>query len=143
VPAPTEQPKPVSRTLDEIGSPALDRIERRPPPAADPITATSVAPLTAPLPVESTAALVTITGCLEADDDSFRLTDTSGAEAPKSRSWKTGFLRKRSASIAVVDDARRAGLPVHVGQRVALTGALVEREMHVRSVQRVGDTCKG
>jgi hypothetical protein len=34
------------------------------------------------------AAPVTITGCLEVDNDTFRIKDTSGADAPTSRSWK-------------------------------------------------------
>ena len=81
-------------------------------------------------------ALVTITGCLETDDETFRLNDTEGSDAPKSRSWKTGFLKKRPATIAVVD-ANGVGLPAHVGQRVALTGLLVDRDMRVRSLRRI------
>ena len=84
---------------------------------------------------------VTITGCLERDDQTFRLKDTDGADAPKSRSWKTGFLKKGSASIAVVDAANRLKLTDHVGQRVSLTGTLVDREMHARLLQRVAPSC--
>jgi hypothetical protein len=83
------------------------------------------------------AGLVTITGCLEAGDDAFRLKETMGADAPKSRSWRTGFLTKRSTSIAVVDATNGMGLPAHVGQRVALTGKLVDREMQARSLRRL------
>ena len=86
------------------------------------------------------SALVTITGCLETDEEIFRLNDTAGSDAPKSRSWKTGFLKKRSATIAVVD-ASGVGLPAHVGKRVALTGLLVDRDMQVRSLRRVAATC--
>ena len=85
-------------------------------------------------------SLVTITGCLETNDESFRLKDTTGFDAPKSRSWKTGFLTKRSASIAVVD-ASGVSLPTHVGQRVALTGVLVDRDMQVRYLRRVAASC--
>jgi hypothetical protein len=90
--------------------------------------------------VESSAketALVTVTGCLVSEEGAFRLNDTAGAQAPKSRSWKTGFLKKRPASIALVD-ASGVGLRPHVGQRVALTGTLADRDMHVRSLTRVG-----
>ena len=87
------------------------------------------------------AALVTITGCLETDEETFRLSNTTGSEAPKSRSWKTGFLKKRSAAIAIVD-ASGVGLPAHVGQRVALTGLLVEHDMQVRSLRRVAASCE-
>ena len=88
------------------------------------------------------APLVTVTGCLEADDETFRLKDTTGANAPTGRSWKTGFLKKRSASIEVLDAANRMHLTNHVGQRVTLTGNLVDREMQVRSVQRLAEPCK-
>jgi hypothetical protein len=84
---------------------------------------------------------VTITGCLERDDETFRLKDTAGAGAPKSRSWKTAFLKKGSASIEVVDAANRVRLPGHVGQRVSVTGIVVDREMQVRSLRRVAGSC--
>jgi hypothetical protein len=87
------------------------------------------------------SAPVTITGCLERSDETFRLKDTMGVNAPKSRSWRSAFLRKSSASIDVVDAPTRLNLPDHVGQRVSVTGTLVDREMHVRSLQRVGALC--
>jgi hypothetical protein len=87
-------------------------------------------------------AAVTITGCLErADETTFRLKDTVGADAPKSRSWKSGFLKKGSASIEVVDAAHRLNLLDHVGQKVSVTGTLVDREMQVRSLSRVATSC--
>jgi hypothetical protein len=86
-------------------------------------------------------APVTISGCLERSDETFRLKDTAGADAPKSRSWKSGFLKKGSASIAVVDASHRLKLPDHVGQRVSVTGSLVDREMQVRSLQRIAASC--
>jgi hypothetical protein len=87
-------------------------------------------------------APVTMTGCLELRDETFRLSDTTGVDAPKSRSWKSGFLKKGSASIEVVDAAKRLQLPSHVGQRVSVTGMLVDREMQVRSLKRIAATCK-
>ena len=84
---------------------------------------------------------VTVTGCLEHNNETFRLKDTSGANAPKARSWKSGFLKKNPASIQVVDAANRVQLPEHVGQRVVVTGMLVDREMQVRSLQRVAASC--
>jgi hypothetical protein len=77
--------------------------------------------------------LVSLSGCLEADDDGLRLKNASGAEAPKSRSWKTGFLTKRSSDVTVV--ANRLDLRSHVGRRVTLTGELTERRLQVRSLQ--------
>jgi hypothetical protein len=87
------------------------------------------------------SAAVTITGCLERDDETFHLKNTEGAEAPKSRSWKSGFLKKSSASIEVVDAANRLKLPNYVGQRVSVTGVLVEREMQARTLRRVSNSC--
>jgi hypothetical protein len=84
---------------------------------------------------------VTITGCLELDNGTFVLKNTSGAEAPKSRSWKSGFLRKRSATIDLVDPGDGLRLTRHVGQRVAATGTLTGREMRARALRRVAGSC--
>ncbi len=86
--------------------------------------------------------IVTITGCLERDDEAFRLKDTSGEAAPRSRSWKSGFLRKSPATIDVVDGANRVKLPDHVGERVSVTGHLTDRAMAVRSIQRISSSCR-
>jgi hypothetical protein len=109
-------------------------------PAADAIVApVAAAESTANAPVQKP---VTITGCLERDAENFRLKDTTGENAPKARSWKSGFLKKGSASVEVVDAANKVKLPSHVGQRVSVTGTLVDREMLVRSLQRVSASCK-
>ena len=89
----------------------------------------------------ATAPPVTITGCLERNDEGFRLKDTTGADAPKSRSWKSGFLHKSNAAVTVTDSSNRWRLPDHVGQRVSVTGNLVDKEMQVRSLQRVATSC--
>jgi hypothetical protein len=87
------------------------------------------------------AMSVTITGCVENDEETFWLRDTSGADAPKSRNWKSGFLRKRSAPVALLDANHALKLPNYVGQRVAATGTLVNREMRAHSLQRVASSC--
>src|SRR5262245_2386267 len=89
-----------------------------------------------------TPAPVTITGCLERDDETFRLKDTSGADAPRSRSWKSAFLKKGAAPVAVVDASSRLKLTNHVGQRVSVTGTLTDGEMQIRSLRRVATSCK-
>jgi hypothetical protein len=103
-------------------------------------TTVNMAESSATGPVEKLTP-VTMTGCLELTKDTFRLNDTTGADAPKARSWKSGFLKKNSASIRVVDAANRLQLPTHVGQRVSVTGTLVDREMKVRSLKRIAATC--
>jgi len=91
----------------------------------------------------ATAALtpVTITGCLEQNHDSFRLKDTSGTDAPKSRSWKSGFLGKHTKTITIVDSGNRLKLGSHVGERVSVTGTLVDKEMQGRSLKRETPSC--
>jgi len=85
-------------------------------------------------------ASATITGCLQRRDEGFRLKDASG-DAPRTRSWKSGFLKKGTPPIDVVDASNRLKLNDHVGQRVSLTGVLVDREMRARSLQRVAAAC--
>lgn len=84
---------------------------------------------------------VTITGCLELEPESFWLKDTSGTGTPTARSWRSAFLRKRPARIELVDATNALPLLAYVGQRVAATGLLVNREMQTRSLYRVGGSC--
>jgi len=101
-------------------------------PHAEPTTGTDA---------RNAPGVVTISGCLEGGDDSFWLKDTAGANAPRARSWKSGFLTKRSASIQVVDRADALNLSKYVGQRVAATGALTDRTLQARSLHRVAASC--
>ena len=87
-------------------------------------------------------APVTIAGCLERDDETFRLKDTSGADAPRSRSWKSAFLKKGATPVDVVDASKRLKLTNHVGQRVSVTGTLNDGEMQIRSLRRIAASCK-
>ena len=84
---------------------------------------------------------VTIFGCLERSNDGYRLTDTDGADAPKARSWKTGFLKKGAASVEVVDPANHGRLSSQVGHRVGVTGTLTDRQLQVRSLRRISSSC--
>jgi hypothetical protein len=88
-------------------------------------------------------APVTITGCLEVsvDHDEFRLTDTEGVGAPRSRNWRTGFLKKRSAPVALVEPPDRLALQTHVGRRVAATGLLTSHDLKVSALRVVGSSC--
>lgn len=109
-------------------------------PAARTTTRVSRAAATPTQDELQTSTSVTITGCLEQDEGTFWLKDVSGEDAPKTRSWKSGFLTKRSSPVALVDGANALRLSSHVGQRVALTGTLVDREMRARSI-RVAGSC--
>jgi len=87
------------------------------------------------------AAPVTIFGCLERSNETYRLTDTDGADAPKSRSWKTAFLKKGAATIAVVDPGNRVRLSSQVGHRVAVTGTMSEKQLQARSIRKISSSC--
>jgi hypothetical protein len=113
--------------------------------SAEPVASerTTGAPAVASTTQDAASQAVTMSGCLEAtvDGDQFRLTDIDGADSPKARSWRSGFLKKRSAPVDLVELADPVGLRKYVGNRVVATGVLAGREMRVRSVQTSGTAC--
>lgn len=131
LPAATTVEKPVVNA-HEPEAPAASAVER----SAVTISAPPVAATTA-----ATVDEVTITGCLEIakDEDRFRLSDTEGANAPKARSWRSGFFKKRSASVDLIGSTE--GLSRQVGQRVAATGVLSSRTLKIGTVRVVGSSC--
>jgi hypothetical protein len=74
--------------------------------------------------------------------DQFRLTDTDGADAPRARSWKSGFLKKGSAPVDLVDFSEGSLLRQYVGHRVVATGLLSGRQLRLRSLQSGGSSCE-
>jgi hypothetical protein len=105
-------------------------------------TNTPLPPTAAEAAAKAKLAPVTITGCLAREDAAYKLKDTMGDAAPKGRSWKSGFLKKGAQPIELYDTSNRVKLPAHVGERISVTGELVDREMYVRSLQRVSGSCK-
>jgi hypothetical protein len=85
--------------------------------------------------------LATIDGCLIHDDGQFRLKNTAGEDAPRGRSWKSGFLHRSSKTIDVLDDSRRLNLARHLGERVTITGVLDDRELQGTALKRVAESC--
>jgi hypothetical protein len=83
----------------------------------------------------------TIAGCLVHDDGMFKLKDTDGDHAPKSRSWRSGFIKKGSARVELVDASHRVDFKSHVGYRVNVSGMLVDREMQVRAIKGGTERC--
>ena len=84
----------------------------------------------------------TVTGCLELRDDGmFQLKDTDGEHAPKARSWKSGFIKKGAAKIAVFDAGNRLKLGTHVGYRVSVSGTLTDRDMRARALRATSERC--
>ena len=86
---------------------------------------------------------VTIAGCVERDRKSFWLKSVSGDDVPRTRSWKSGFFRKRASSLALTDATDGVGLEGYVGQRVAATGRLANGELRAISLQQLADSCSG
>jgi hypothetical protein len=128
--APVVAPTPVRTPRPE----AVLAAAPAPPPVAPPVEQPA-----ADAAVELSA--VTLAGCLEQDDESFVLKNTSGEEAPRKRSWKMGFLKKSSADVEVIDAAHRLPLMTHVGQRVSLTGTLVDRELQAHRLETIAADC--
>ncbi len=88
---------------------------------------------------EEESIATTIVGCLVQDDAMFQLKDTDGQHAPKSRSWKSGFIKKGSARVDLLGGNNR--LTSHVGYRISVSGTLTDREMQVRSVRATTERC--
>jgi hypothetical protein len=133
--APAEEPRPAPR--ESAGPPALARNQPPPAPGARAEESEPVAGITTgPMP-----PVVTFTGCLARSDKEFRLQDATGVNAPKSRSWKSGFLAKRPASLSIVSASRELPLSKHVGERVTVSGTLIDRELRVRTLRRVSSSC--
>lgn len=84
---------------------------------------------------------VSITGCLQRGDGGFVLKNPEGAAAPKSRSWKSGFLKRSAPPVDLNDASNAAHLGDHVGQRVSVTGTVVDRDMRVQSLRRIAPSC--
>lgn len=135
----TDSPRALEATKNVTSKPAATAI-------SEPLAASTAQAVKAPPEPESTPepenmSSATITGCLERDEGAFRLTDASGANAPTSRSWKSGFLKRRPAHIDLADGVGTLNLRNLIGRRVAATGTLVDRELRAHSVRPVG-TCE-
>lgn len=124
-------------------SPATQRTaSARPRASRAAINAAEERAIWAPRPdSQSGPPAVTVTGCLEKRGDGFRLKNANGDAAPKARSWKSAFFRKGPAPIDIVDAPRAANVASHVGEQVRVIGVLDDRDMRVRSLQRVASSC--
>ena len=100
----------------------------------------------APAPKSKNATVkadtVTYVGCLRADDDGDRymLTEISGPNAPRSRSWKTGFITKRSVDMEV--SGPRGKMKENNGRLVRITGRRDGNELFAKSITFAGATCR-
>jgi hypothetical protein len=92
-----------------------------------------------PKPASKTKT-VTLTGCVRSggEPNTFVLTKVEGADAPRARGWKTGYLLKRRTNVDVVAGASSVRLKEHVGRRVTVNGTLDQTggtQMKVRSLR--------
>lgn len=126
--------------VESVKAPAVESSAKTPAVESAPIVVAVES--TAKADVQSVAP-VTITGCLGLDEETFWLKETTGVDAPKSRSWRSGFLKKRPSRIELVDATNTLKLTNYVGQRVAATGMFMNREMQARSLRLVAASCNG
>ena len=82
---------------------------------------------------------VTMIGCLESDGSKYRLADVQGNQAPKGRSWKTGFVTKKTKNIDLVGAPASLKLQDHVGHKVSVSG-LKDDDTHLkaRTIKQLG-----
>jgi hypothetical protein len=87
---------------------------------------------------------VTVSGCVRsAERNTFLLTKVEGADAPRARGWKTGYLLKRPSNVGLVSGTSAVRLRDHVGRRISVTGTLERTDrtqIRARSV-RVLSSC--
>ena len=102
----------------------------------------SIAAADEPAPPKAKAPpSVTLTGCLRADGIKYKLTDLQG-QAPKGRTWKTGFMKKTPKDLEVVGASSNVKLKDHVGRRVTIVGMKDgETQVKALSVKRVAGSC--
>ena len=82
---------------------------------------------------------VTMIGCLETDGTSYRLADVQGNQAPKGRSWKTGFITKKTKNIDLVGAASSLNLKGSIGHKVSVVGVKDdETHLKARSFKQLG-----
>ena len=97
----------------------------------------AAAPVVAVVPVDPNT--VTMIGCLESDGSNYRLADVQGNLAPKGRSWKTGFVTKKTKNIDLVGAPASLKLQDHVGRKVSISG-LKDDDTHLkaRTIKQLG-----
>ena len=132
--SPAVQPTPVKPVRAIAGVPGKNRKAPLKPRAAEANGASA-----APKSASELPDAVMLEGCLEQNGEAFRLKNTTGEDAPKSRSWKSGFLKKGPRPVDIVDWNNR--LKNHVGERIAVSGMFVDGEMRVRTLRRVAASC--
>ena len=87
------------------------------------------------------AGSITLTGCLEADGRKYMLTDLEGAQAPKGRNWKTGFVTKTAKDVEVTPSSS-VKLGDHIGRKVSVVGVRNDdTHLQARSIKQLAASC--
>jgi hypothetical protein len=131
-----QQPAPKPTAVKAIAKPAA-----KSPAVSKAVASNDAVPASAPV-AEDESISTTITGCLVLRDDGmFQLKDNDGAHAPKARSWKSGFIKKGSATVDVFDAGNRLNLGTHVNHRISISGTLTDRQLRARSLHVTEKEC--
>ena len=146
-----QQPAPKATAVKVAPKKAVAKAGAKTAAVSDAVASTDASPESTPVTESRVVAATqqedepvatTITGCLVLRDDGmFQLKENDGEHAPKAPSWKSGFIKKRSASIDVFDAGNRLKLGSHVGYRVSISGTLADRDMRARSLQATSEQC--
>ena len=92
------------------------------------------------VPVE--AGSITLTGCLQADGRKYMLTDPEGPKAEKGRSWKTGFITKKSKDVEVVAASTSMKLGDFRGHKVSVVGVKDgQAHLKARTIKQLTGSC--
>jgi hypothetical protein len=138
----SSEPTSAASTVPEEPIVAIAPIQQTPVAKAQKPSTFAARPASAPsVGAVAGAELASIEGCLIQDANQFQLKNTSGEDAPKGRSWKSGFLHRSAKTVDVVDQSHRLNLARHVGERVTITGLLDDRELQGTSLKRVAESC--
>jgi hypothetical protein len=138
----SSEPTSAASTVPEEPIVAIAPIQQTPVAKAQKPSTFAARPASAPSAgAVAGAELASIEGCLIQDANQFQLKNTSGEDAPKGRSWKSGFLHRSAKTVDVVDQSHRLNLARHVGERVTITGRLDDRELQGTSLMRVAESC--
>lgn len=123
--------------------PVAQRPTAQNPPVQDAAVQNLVAQKSATKSTESSNPSVTVSGCLQADGKAFKLTDVKGPQAPKGRSWKTGFIKKTTKNnVEVVSASSNVKLMDHVGRQVTVVGVTADDDqIKATSIKRMAASC--
>jgi hypothetical protein len=106
------------------------------------VVATGPLSALAPDKVVKANSQVSMTGCLRADGGKYMLTHLQGDQAPRARSWKTGFIVKTTKNVVVSAPKNGVKLQDHIGRQVTIVG-MSDGDTHLtaRSIKRIAASC--